>query len=61
MTSIALANYPFAHEIIVVEAASPAAEFTATSDGHSTDGTLETLRRFATLIGVSETELLPLL
>jgi glycosyltransferase involved in cell wall biosynthesis len=38
--------YPFAHEIIAVEGASPHAAAIATKDGHSTDGTLETLRRF---------------
>jgi len=40
------ALYPFAHEIIVVEGAAPAAVKVATPDGHSTDGTLETLYRF---------------
>jgi len=40
------ALYPFARQIIVVEGASPAAAGIATSDGHSTDGTLETLRCF---------------
>jgi SAM-dependent methyltransferase len=40
------ALYPFAHEIIVVEGASKHAAAVATPDGHSTDGTLETLRRF---------------
>lgn len=40
------ALYPFAHEIIVVEGAAPAARNIATPDGHSTDGTLETLQRF---------------
>ncbi|HML20686.1 MAG TPA: glycosyltransferase family A protein [Aggregatilinea sp.] len=40
------ALYPFAHEIIVVEGAAPAAADVATLDGHSLDGTLETLRRF---------------
>lgn len=40
------ALYPFAHQIIVVEGASPAAASIAGEDGHSTDGTLETLRRF---------------
>jgi hypothetical protein len=40
------ALYPFAHEIIVVEGAAPAARTIATSDGHSRDGTLETLREF---------------
>ncbi|GAB4446620.1 MAG: glycosyltransferase family A protein [Anaerolineae bacterium] len=40
------ALYPFAHEIIVVEGAVEKARFAATPDGHSTDGTLEALRRF---------------
>jgi hypothetical protein len=40
------ALYPFAHEIIVVEGACEAARHAATSDGHSTDGTLEVLRSF---------------
>lgn len=40
------ALYPFAHEIIVVEGAAPAAVGVATPDGHSTDGTLQVLRRF---------------
>ncbi len=40
------ALYPFAHEIIVVEGACPGAAALATPDGHSTDGTLEALRRF---------------
>jgi len=38
--------YRFAHEIIVVEGASPKAQSVASVDGHSTDGTLEVLRRF---------------
>lgn len=38
--------YPFAHEIIVVEGAAPAARSIATQAGHSRDGTLEALRRF---------------
>jgi len=38
--------YSFAHEIIVAEGASERARESATSDGHSTDGTLEVLRRF---------------
>jgi len=38
--------YPFAHEIIAVEGAAPAAQAAATEGGHSTDGTLETLRGF---------------
>jgi len=40
------ALYPFAHQIIVVEGAAPSAKGIATPDGHSRDGTLETLRRF---------------
>jgi hypothetical protein len=40
------ALYPFAHEIIVVEGACEAARAIATSDGHSTDGTLQILRDF---------------
>jgi hypothetical protein len=40
------ALYPFAHEIIVVEGAVQSAAPLATSDGHSLDGTLETLYRF---------------
>jgi hypothetical protein len=40
------ALYPFAHQIIVVEGAVRAAAETATADGHSTDGTLESLYRF---------------
>ena len=40
------ALYPFAHEIIVVEGAVPAAAGIATPDGHSRDGTLEALARF---------------
>ncbi|HOX07105.1 MAG TPA: hypothetical protein PK280_11945 [Planctomycetota bacterium] len=38
--------YPFAHQIVVVEGASPHAACIAGPDGHSTDGTLEVLRRF---------------
>lgn len=38
--------YPFAHQIIVVEGACPAAQNSATFDGHSKDGTLEILRQF---------------
>lgn len=38
--------YPFAHEIIVVEGGHEASRAVATADGHSLDGTLETLRRF---------------
>lgn len=40
------ALYPFAHQIIVVEGAVRAAASLATEDGHSTDGTLEMLKRF---------------
>jgi glycosyltransferase involved in cell wall biosynthesis len=40
------ALYPFAHEIIVVEGAVSAAAAVATADGHSTDGTLDVLKRF---------------
>ena len=40
------ALYPFAHQIIVVEGAVPAAADIAGPDGHSTDGTLDTLRAF---------------
>jgi FkbM family methyltransferase len=38
--------YPFAHQIVVVEGAAPAAVNIATADGHSRDGTLDALRRF---------------
>lgn len=38
--------YPFAHEIIVVEGATPNAAASATPDGHSVDGTLAVLREF---------------
>ncbi|SDE90445.1 glycosyltransferase family A protein [Rhodospira trueperi] len=41
------ALYPHAHEIIVVEGAALAAAAIATHDGHSRDGTLETLRAIA--------------
>jgi hypothetical protein len=40
------ALYPFAHEIIVVEGACHGAASAATADGHSIDGTLDTLRDF---------------
>lgn len=40
------ALYPFAHQIIVAEGASPKAAHMATPDGHSIDGTLDILRRF---------------
>jgi hypothetical protein len=39
--------YPFAHQIIVVEGACTAAKSVAAPDGHSVDGTLELLRRYA--------------
>ena len=38
--------YPYAHQIIVVEGAAPAASKIATHDGHSTDQTLSTLKKF---------------
>lgn len=38
--------YPHVHQLIVVEGACPSAAGVATPDGHSTDGTLETLRDF---------------
>jgi hypothetical protein len=41
------ALYPFAHEIIVVEGAAPAAHCIAREDGHSSDGTLDVLHTFA--------------
>jgi len=40
------ALYPFAHEIIVVEGAAPAAQGIATPDGHSRDTTLDTIKQF---------------
>ncbi|HOU11913.1 MAG TPA: glycosyltransferase family A protein [Anaerolineae bacterium] len=40
------ALYPFAHQIIVVEGATPGATAIATPDGHSTDATLQTLYNF---------------
>lgn len=40
------ALYPFAHQIVVVEGAVPAAAAIATPDGHSTDGTREVVRVF---------------
>ena len=40
------ALYPLAHQIVVVEGAAPAAAGVAGPDGHSNDGTRETLRRF---------------
>ena len=41
------ALYPFAHQIVVVEGAAPGAAGIAAPGGHSSDGTLEELRRFA--------------
>lgn len=41
------ALYPFAHQIVVVEGAVPGAAGIASSQGHSRDGTLTELRRFA--------------
>lgn len=38
--------YPFAHEIIVVEGACPSAAKVASLEGHSLDGTLESLYKF---------------
>lgn len=38
--------YPFAHQIIVVEGACPGAKNISTSDGHSLDATLRTLKEF---------------
>ena len=40
------AIYPFAHEIIVVEGGHEDTRAVATPDGHSVDGTLDTIRRF---------------
>lgn len=40
------ALYPFAHQIIVVEGASPHAAESATVDGHSRDATLQIIRDF---------------
>lgn len=40
--------YPWAHQIIVVEGACKAAAVVADDKGHSTDGTLDVLRRFQT-------------
>ena len=40
------ALYPYAYEIIAVEGAAAGAKNIASADGHSRDGTLETLRRF---------------
>ena len=41
------ALYPFAHQIIVAEGAAPGAAGIASAKGHSRDGTLEELERFA--------------
>jgi hypothetical protein len=41
------ALYPYAHQIVVVEGAAPGAAAVATAEGHSLDGTLDELRRFA--------------
>lgn len=38
--------YPFAHQIIVVEGAVPAARNVSTSDGHSRDTTIHTINKF---------------
>ena len=38
--------YPFAHQIVVVEGGHEDTRVVATADGHSVDGTLETLHRF---------------
>jgi hypothetical protein len=43
------ALYPFSHQIIVVEGASPAAADSADSKGHSIDNTLNVLQQFKTL------------
>ena len=40
------ALYPYAHEIIVVEGAAPGAAHIASADGHSLDGTLDSLQAF---------------
>jgi glycosyltransferase involved in cell wall biosynthesis len=40
------AIYPFAHQIVVAEGASPAASDVARSDGHSSDGTLDAIGAF---------------
>lgn len=40
------AVYPFAHQIVVVEGAAPAGKSVAAPDGHSSDGTLQSLHRF---------------
>lgn len=40
------ALYPYAHQIIIVEGASPFAKNIATRDGHSIDNTLEAIKSF---------------
>lgn len=40
------ALYPFAHQIVIAEGASPKATHAATADGHSLDDTLGIIRRF---------------
>jgi hypothetical protein len=40
------ALYPYAYQIIVVEGAALSAKSIATPDGHSTDNTRETIRKF---------------
>jgi hypothetical protein len=40
------AIYPYAHQIIVIEGAVESAASIATPDGHSNDGTLESLQKF---------------
>ena len=40
------ALYPFAHQIVVIEGACPAAREIATADGHSIDDTIQILRKF---------------
>ena len=40
------ALYPFAHQIIIVEGAAPGAAGISTPEGHSIDGTLETIKQF---------------
>ncbi|MBW2312907.1 MAG: glycosyltransferase family 2 protein [Deltaproteobacteria bacterium] len=40
------ALYPHAHQILIVEGACPGASAVATPDGHSSDGSVATIRRF---------------
>jgi len=42
------ALYPFAHQIIIVEGACSTAKYAAFPDGHSSDGTLESIKSFKT-------------